>query len=131
MQSKYSKRTILWIVPILLIAALIFYFRPASDQEQYIQAAKAYAVPAHEDITFEQSFNNSCNEGEWTFFETNRGQKVVEFSGECNVKDATQVNLQFLMDDDLNVEIGALLVDYNNVTEDEKPTYFDAIALNK
>lgn len=131
MQSKYSKRTILWVVPILLIVALIYYFRPASDQDTYIQAAKDYAIPAHEGITFEQSLSKNCSKGEWSFFETNRGQKVVEFSGDCAIGNAQKFNLQFLLEDDLSIEIGALLVDYDNIPDKDKPAIFEQLVGTK
>lgn len=126
MQSKYSWRSILWIVPIMLIVALYLYFRPESNPDQYIVLAKEVVVP-QSDKTFEQSLKQ-CDNGDWSFFETNRGQKVVEFSGECKLDAQKPVNIQFLIDDDNNASLGAFLVNHEKVTEEAKATYFQQIA---
>ena len=125
MQVKYSKRTVLWIVPLLLIGALFIYFKPETNTDQYIQLAKELVIPTTSEATFGQSLA-TCTEENWEFFETNRGQKVVEFSGKCQLDEAKTVNLQFLIDDD-KASIGALLIDYDNIPEKDKPQFYEQL----
>ena len=127
MRPKATKRTILWVVPLLLIGALFMYFKPESNQEQYIALAKEIVVP-QSDATFEQSLSERCDKEDWTFFETNRGQKVVEFSGQCKLDETAPLNIQFLIDDEQTAKIGALLVDHKQLTDDEKGNYFEKLA---
>lgn len=127
MQPKATKRAILWIVPLLLIGALFMYFKPESNQEQYIALAKQFVIP-QSDATFEQSLSARCDKEDWAFFETNRGQKVVEFSGHCKLDETAPLNIQFLIDDENTAKIGALLVDHQQVTDGEKANYFEKLA---
>ena len=127
MQVKASKRTVLWVVPLLLIVALFFYFKPDSNQDEYITLAKQFVVP-DSNTTFEQSLSTHCDKEEWMFFETNRGQKVVEFRGNCTLDDTAPFNIQFLIDDDI-AKIGAVLFDHEQVAENEKPIYYNKLAI--
>lgn len=129
MQPKFSKRTVLWLVPLLLIGALFMYFKPDSNHDKYIALAQQYVVPDQGDVTFEQSLSAICDEEDWEFFETNRGQKVVEFSGECLLDQTQPLNIQFLIDNEDNAKIGALLVDHQQITEDKKLQVYEKIAL--
>lgn len=128
MQAKVSKRTVLWIVPILVIVALFFYFKPESNQDEYITLAKQFVVP-DSNTTFEQSLSTHCDKEKWMFFETNRGQKVVEFRGKCALDGTAPLNIQFLIADENTAKIGAMLFDHEQVAENEKPIYYDKLAM--
>lgn len=127
MEPKASKRVVLWIVPILLIGALFLYFRPASNQSQYIELAQNYTVP-NSTISFSESLSTYCSDEDWKFFETNRGQKVVEFSGSCDLEGSQLLNIQFLIDDDNEVKVGAMLIEHQQIEEEEKPNLFAQLA---
>lgn len=104
------------------------YFRPESNKEQYIALAKDYKIP-NSNVSFAQSLSAQCEKEDWVFFETNRGQKVVEFSGECLLDEQKPLNIQFLIDDDKKAQIGALLVDHKKIAEDEKAFYYEKLVM--
>ena len=61
----------------------------------------------------ESAFASACENPYWVYFETQKGQDVVEFEGDCTVNnEVAKVNVQFLVDNDItSVQSGAMLVD--------------------
>lgn len=117
---KASKRNILWIIPILLIVALFFYFKPNENIEGFVAYAEEAVLVDNSTYTFKETFTQYCEDGNWSYFETSKRHNVVEFEGKCAINgQPKQINLQLILEEDLtNYTIGAMLVDYE-VQEDE------------
>lgn len=128
---KPTKRTILWIVPILIIAVFYYYYGPKDEitENNYIDMIKDQILVENSNITIEEAFNRYCSKSEWVYFETQKRQKVVEFKGECPVKEATEpVNLQFLMEEENDqFFLGVLLLNHVQQTEEERESYIQAV----
>ena len=126
---KPSKRNILWLVPLLLIAALFYYFKPNDNGEKFIAYAEDAVLVSNSTYTFKETFNQYCEKGEWTYFETSKRKDVVEFKGECQVDNKVQpFNLQLLLNDDLTeFTIGAMLVNHEQQDEAEKQQLLEMI----
>ncbi|MFF5994863.1 glucosamine 6-phosphate synthetase [Lysinibacillus sp. KU-BSD001] len=131
---KVTKRTVLWIVPILLIGAFYYFYGPkdAITENAYIDYVKSQTLVDNSNLTVEQAFNNYCEVSDWVFFETQRGQKVVEFKGKCPVEEITQsVNLQFLVDDEQTEHtVGAMLLNDVKQSSEERDTFIQTIYKN-
>ncbi|KOS68625.1 glucosamine 6-phosphate synthetase [Lysinibacillus contaminans] len=112
--GKLSKRNILWIIPIGILGIFWYFYGPQKDitDNEYITYVKNYSVE-NSSQSLEKAFDLTCKNPKWIYFETQKGQDVVEFEGECPVNNKNEkVNVQFLVDRDMtNVRNGAMLVD--------------------
>lgn len=128
--EKLSKRNILWIVPIGILGVFWYFYGPQKDitDNEYITYVKNYSFE-HSSKTIESGFASVCQNPYWVYFETQKGQDVVEFKGDCPVNNkASKVNVQFLVDRDMtNVRYGAMLVDNTMQEEADRDQYLLAI----
>lgn len=128
---KPSKRNILWIVPILIIAIFYYFYGPkdAITENNHIETIKNQTLAGNSNLTIEEAFNSYCSKSEWVYFETQKRQKVVEFKGECPVKDEVQpVNLQFLVEEEKDdFVLGVLLLNHVQQTEAEREAYIQTV----
>ena len=126
-----TKRNILWIVPILIIAIFYYFYGPKDTitQNKHIDMIKSQILVENSELSIEDAFNRYCSKNEWVYFETQKGQKVVEFKGECPLEDATQpVNLQFLVADENDAfNVGVLLLNHVQQTEQEREAYIQKV----
>ncbi|HWK24144.1 MAG TPA: glucosamine 6-phosphate synthetase [Ureibacillus sp.] len=121
--QNVSKRTILWIVPIAIIAIFWYFYGPKEEitENEYITYIKE--SPSNEsNVSYEEAFANNCTDSKWIYFKTQKNVNVVEFKGACVVDDQqTNVNLQFVVNDNQNdYEIGALLLNDKQQTEEKR-----------
>ncbi|MFJ7732924.1 glucosamine 6-phosphate synthetase [Lysinibacillus sp. NPDC097231] len=128
--GKLSKRNILWIVPIGILATFWYFYGPQKEitDNEYITYVKNYSFE-NSSKTLESSFTKACENSNWVYFETQKGQDVVEFKGECPVNNkVAKVNAQFLVDRDMtNVRYGAVLIDNKMLEEAERDKYLLAL----
>ena len=128
---KVGKRTILWIVPLLIIGVFYYFYGPQDDitENDSINYIKNLSLVKNSNLTNEQAFQNYCEEAKWVYFETQKGLNVVEFKGECPVDGNIQpVNLQFIVNDEINQHtIGVLLLNHVQQTDKERETYIQAV----
>lgn len=127
---KPTKRNILWIVPILIIAIFYYFYGPKDTihENEHINLIKKQKLVENSNLTIEEAFNSYCSKEEWVYFETQKRQKVVEFKGECPVEDKVQpVNLQFLVEEENEFVIGVLLLNHVQQTEEERETYIQTV----
>lgn len=128
---KLGKRTILWIVPLLVIGVFYYFYGPQDDitQNESIDYIKNLSLVDNSNLTNEQAFHNYCEEGNWVYFETQKRQNVVEFKGECPVDENIQpVNLQFIVDDELNqYTVGVLLLNHVQQTDEAREAYIQTV----
>ncbi|MEG0449301.1 MAG: glucosamine 6-phosphate synthetase [Lysinibacillus sp.] len=112
--GRLSKRNILWVIPIGIIAIFWYFYGPQKDitDNEYITYVKNYFVEKSGQ-PLGKAFESSCENPYWVYFETQKGQDVVEFEGDCPINSKnTKVNVQFLVDRDMTkVRNGALLLD--------------------
>ncbi|MEX3745476.1 MULTISPECIES: glucosamine 6-phosphate synthetase [Lysinibacillus] len=129
--GKLSKRTILWIVPIGILGVFWYFYGPQKDitDNEYITYVKNYSFE-NSSKTIESGFASACENPYWVYFETQKGQDVVEFKGDCPVNKKTEkVNVQFLVDRDMtNVRYGAMLVDNKMQEEADRDKYLLALS---
>ncbi|MGM9950027.1 MAG: glucosamine 6-phosphate synthetase [Lysinibacillus sp.] len=128
---KPTKRTVLWIVPILIIGVFYYFYGPKDDitENEHIDYIKAQALVENSNLPVGEAFERYCSKSEWVYFETQKRQKVVEFKGECpHGKAAQPVNLQFLVDEEGDdFVVGVLLVDHVQQTEEERTSYIHTV----
>lgn len=128
---KPGKRTILWVVPLLIIGVFYYFYGPKDDitENESINYIKSLSLVDNSNLTNEQAFHNYCEEGKWVYFETQKRQNVVEFKGECPVDGNIQpVNLQFIVNDELTqYTVGVLLLNHVQQTDEEREAYIQTI----
>lgn len=128
---KVGKRTILWIVPLIIIGVFYYFYGPQDDitENASIDYIKNLSLVDNSNLTNEQAFQNYCEEAKWLYFETQKRQNVVEFKGECPVDGNIQpVNLQFIVNDEINQHtVGVLLLDHVQQTDKEREAYIQAV----
>lgn len=128
--GKLTKRNILWIVPIGILGVFWYFYGPQKDitDNEYITYVKNYSFE-NSSKTLESGFATTCKNPYWVYFETQKGQDVVEFKGDCPVNNkAAKVNVQFLVDRNMtNVRYGAMLVDNKMLEEADRDKYLLAL----
>lgn len=131
---KVGKRTILWIVPIVVIGIFVYFYGPKKEitDNEYIQYIKQQSLVENSNISAAQAFESFCDEGKWVFFKTQKGQPVVEFKGECPVNNEVKpVNLQFVIEEDRSsYEVGVLLLNHVQQTAEERAQYIEQVFSN-
>lgn len=128
--GKLSKRNILWIIPIGILGVFWYFYGPQKDitDNEYITYVKNYSIE-NSNKSLETAFASACQNPYWVYFETQKGQDVVEFEGNCpiNKKDA-KINVQFLVDPEMtNVKYGAMLVDSKMQEEADRDHFLVAL----
>ena len=96
-----KKRTIFWIIPLLILFIFIYLFGPkkAVTDNQYISYIKAAPLTVNSIETTETAFKNYCEKSNWEYFQTKMLDHVVEFKGKCKVNNEVQsVNLQYIVE---------------------------------
>ena len=128
---KPRKRTVLWIVPLLVIGVFYYFYGPQDDitENDSIDYIKNISLVDNSNLTNGQAFNNYCEKGNWVYFETQKRQNVVEFKGECPVDGSIHpVNLQFIVNDEINgYTVGVLLLNHVKQTDEEREAYIQTI----
>ncbi|MEK5231841.1 glucosamine 6-phosphate synthetase [Lysinibacillus sp. FSL K6-0232] len=127
---KLSKRNILWIIPIAILGVFWYFYGPQKDitDNEYITYVKSYSYE-NSTKTLEDAFASACENPYWVYFETQKGQDVVEFKGDCPVDNkVTKVNVQFLVDKDMtSVQSGAMLADSKMQEEADRDQFILAL----
>ncbi|MFY3792946.1 glucosamine 6-phosphate synthetase [Ureibacillus sp. MALMAid1270] len=128
--QNVSKRTILWIVPILIIVIFWFVYGPKEEitDNEYITYIKQEKINENAK-TYEEAFASSCEEGKWIYFKTQKEQHVVEFEGTCpHSETMKKVNLQFIIEDDRSdYDLNVLLLDSVQQTSEIRDQFIDQV----
>ncbi|MDN4495631.1 glucosamine 6-phosphate synthetase [Ureibacillus aquaedulcis] len=131
--QNVSKRTILWIVPIAIIAIFWYFYGPKDEitDNEYITYIKESPMD-ESNLSFENTFANTCTESKWVYFKTQKNHNVVEFKGTCEVDDQnSNLNLQFVVEDEQKgYSMGVLLVDGKQQTEEQRNNILRLLASN-
>ncbi len=124
--GKLSKRNILWIVPIGILGVFWYFYGPQKDitNNEYITYVQNYTYE-NSTKTLESAFAATCENPYWVYFETQKGQDVVEFKGDCPVdNEIAKVNVQFLVDNAItSVQSGAMLIDSKMQEETDRDQF--------
>ncbi len=132
--QNVSKRTILWIIPILIIVIFWYFYGPKEEitDNEYISYIKDNSFTENSDSTLEDAFSSYCSEGKWVYFKTQKNQNVVEFKGACPVDGkVNDVNLQFVVEDNQKgYQVGVLLLDGVQKTEEERDEFLNMVVTN-
>ncbi|WP_242839196.1 hypothetical protein [Pseudobutyrivibrio sp. MD2005] len=70
----------------ILIVCLALYYSGDYDmfsEEPHITAIKNGAPEAYPDITYGDAFESFFSNPDWTYFESDKGRDIVEFTGGC------------------------------------------------
>ena len=126
-----KKRTIFWIIPLLILIIFIYLFGPkkAVTDNQYISYIKAAPLTVNSIETTETAFKNYCEKSNWKYFQTKMLDHVVEFKGKCKVNNEVQsVNLQYIVEKNQSAHIlGAMLVDGVQQTEEQRTSFLQSL----
>lgn len=127
--QNVSKRTILWIVPILIIVIFWFFYGPKEEitDNEYISYIKQEKLNENSK-TYEEAFA-SCEEGKWIYFKTQKEQHVVEFKGTCPQDETMKkVNLQFIVEDDRSdYKLNVLLLDSVQQSAEQRDLFINKV----
>ncbi|MEO4052821.1 glucosamine 6-phosphate synthetase [Solibacillus sp. CAU 1738] len=128
---KPSKRTILWIIPFIILGIFVYFYGPKKDitENEYIQYIKQVSLVENSNLSAEQTLGNFCKNGKWVYFQTQKRLHVVEFKGECPVDNVVQpINLQFVVEEDRSsYEVGVLLLNHVQQTPEERTKYIEQV----
>lgn len=124
--QNVSKRTFLWIVPILIIVIFWYFYGPKEEitDNEYITYIKEEKL-LDSNKTIGEAFASYCEDGKWVYFKTQREQHVVEFKGTCPQNNELKtVNLQFVVENDqTGYELNVLLLDNIQQTSEQRDDY--------
>lgn len=127
------KRTILWIIPIAVFGVMFYFFGPQKEvtDNKYISYVKDQPLVASAE-GIDAALSSYCEKGKWVYFQTTKMQNVVEFKGDCPVEGkTTPVNLQIIVEKELDDHrIGALLINAEQQTENEKTSFLNTVYAN-
>lgn len=133
--QNVSKRTILWIVPIIIIALFWYFYGPQKEitEHEHITYIKQSTLNETSKETFDQSFGNNCEDGKWVYFKTQKNTEVVEYKGKCKINDELQeFNLQFIVKDKgERFELGAMLIGGVQQSEEDRDQIITAMLTEK
>jgi hypothetical protein len=125
------KRTIFWIIPILVLLIFVYLFGPkkAVTDNEYISYIKAAPLTENSIETTETAFKHYCEESNWEYFQTKMLDHVVEFKGKCKVNNEVQsVNLQYIVEKkQASHKLGAMLVDGVQQTEEQRTSFLHTL----
>ncbi|HWL24011.1 MAG TPA: glucosamine 6-phosphate synthetase [Ureibacillus sp.] len=128
--QNVSKRTILWIVPILIIVIFWYFYGPKDEitDNEYITYVKEQKVSETAE-TFDKAFGSYCEDEKWVYFKTQKEQHVVEFKGSCpQNEELKQVNLQFVVEEDRSgYELNVLLLDGVQQTVEQRDMFINDV----
>lgn len=128
--GKLTKRNILWLVPLGIIGVFWYFYGPKEEitDNEYITYVKNYSIE-NSNQSLEKAFESTCKNPKWIYFETQKGQDVVEFEGECPFNNKNEkVNVQFLVDRGMtNVKKGAMLVNSELQEENDRDKFIAAL----
>jgi len=131
--GKLSKRNFLWIIPIGILGVFWYFYGPQKDitDNEYITYVKNYSIE-NSNKSLDTAFASACQNPYWLYFETQKGQDVVEFKGDCPIDNKNaKVNVQFLVDSSMtNVKSGAMLVDNKMQEESDRDNFLLAMTKN-
>lgn len=131
--QNVSKRTILWIVPIAIIAIFWYFYGPQEEitDNEYITYIKESPMEESE-TSFEHAFTNACTDSKWVYFKTQKNHNVVEYKGTCEVNDQSgDVNLQFVVENDQKgYTLGVLLLNGKQQSDEQRNSMLKSIASN-
>ncbi|KGR90477.1 glucosamine 6-phosphate synthetase [Ureibacillus massiliensis 4400831 = CIP 108448 = CCUG 49529] len=131
--QNVSKRTILWIVPIIIIVIFWYFYGPKDEitDNEYISYIKEIKYNETEE-TLASAFENYCEEGKWVYFQTQKNQHVVEFKGSCPQDNSSkEVNLQFIVENEQSgFQVGVLLMDSEQQSEEQRDTFLNNVITN-
>ncbi|MFP3919597.1 glucosamine 6-phosphate synthetase [Lysinibacillus telephonicus] len=132
--QNVSKRTILWIVPVIIIVIFWYFYGPKEEitDNEYITYIKDTSLSGNGEATLDDAFSSFCNEGKWVYFKTQKNQNVVEFKGACPVEGkVNDINLQFVVEDDkTGYQVGVLLLDGVQQTEEDRDQFLNMVVTN-
>ena len=125
------KRTIFWIIPILVLLIFIYVFGPkkAVTDNEYISYIQAAPLTENSIKTTGTAFINYCEKSNWEYFQTKMFDHVVEFKGKCKVNnDVQSVNLQYIVEKNQSShKLGAMLVDGVQQTEEQRTSFLQSL----
>lgn len=127
--QNVSKRTILWIVPILILFIFWYMYKP-TDGAEYISYIKTQIFGSSPSLSYEETLNKTCENEEWIYFKTNNRQHVVEFKGVCPVdgQEKADINLQFIVEKDLSdFKVGAMLLKGEQQTPEKRDAFLNEV----
>lgn len=129
--QNVSKRTILWIVPILILVIFWFLYGPKDEitDHEYIDYIKQSTLNDSSQ-NIQTALESICSENKWVYFQTSKRQHVVEFQGSCAIesKNSSQMNLQFIVEKERkDFQVGAMLLDGEQQSETVRDEFLSEI----
>ena len=131
--QNVSKRTILWLVPIAIIAIFWYFYGPQGEitDNEYISYIKESPINESK-VSYDDAFADVCTDTKWVYFKTQKNHNVVEFKGACQIEsNQTDVNLQFVVEDNQkSYDIGVLLIGGEQQTKEKRDELLNMVTSN-
>lgn len=88
-------------IAVVVFLIIKFTGTPLGVEDEHVTFVKNGCPTAYPDITYEEAFSNFFSNRNWRYFESDTGEDIVEFTGDCVYRDAAvTVCLQFILDTD-------------------------------
>ncbi len=88
------------------------------SENQYVLMVKGGYRESDPDLTYDKAFSTFFGTPRWSYFESDEGQDVVEFTGDCTYQEApVKARIQFVVDEK-NGTFEATYLAFNEVPQD-------------
>jgi len=88
------------------------------SENQYVLMVKGGYRESDPDLTYDKAFSTFFGTPRWSYFESDEGQDVVEFTGDCTYQEApVKARIQFVVDEE-NGTFEATYLAFNEVPQD-------------
>ncbi|KGR78915.1 hypothetical protein [Ureibacillus manganicus] len=128
--QNVSKRTFLWIVPILILVIFWFVYGPKEEitDNEYITFIKEQKL-YESSKSYGEAFAQYCEDEKWIYFKTQKEQHVVEFKGSCpQNNELKKVNLQFVVENNqTGYERNVLLLDDEQQSAEQRDEFLSEV----
>jgi len=87
------------VIALVAIACILIFLK--RQDIMYVESVKQGSPQSYPGITYEEAFHKFFENPKWKYFESDAGQKIVEFTGKCFYHDQkVTVTMQFIISED-------------------------------
>ncbi len=87
------------IIGVVVIIGVLAFAVSSSSERKYIDFVKEGCPTLYPDITYGEAFDSFFGHPSWSYFKSDDGKHVVEFTGDCTYADAeVTATVQFVLD---------------------------------
>lgn len=100
-ESGILKKVVIGVGIVVVLIFGIAMFTGSSDNNEYVMSIKGGSFASYPEISIGEAFDNFFSGPKWKHFVSDKGDDIVEFTGDCMFKDANvEVLIQFKLHED-------------------------------